>query len=178
MAIKRTLFAVLTLTALLWSGETLAQIHPLQDTSPTSLNSGGVANAQVGWQFTCNSSSVVVTELGCWWLDSNTNSKTLTLFDFTTQAILAQVTTTPGTGWIWINLSSPVSLVNGHDYVVVGFTSTVSYYYDCALTSPSPWMPTGTIQYVGERTCTSCTANTFPSSTYPQVCQYGVVDIG
>ncbi len=178
MAIKRTLFAVLTLTALLWSGETLAQIHPLQDTSPTTLNSGGVGNAQVGWQFTCNSSSVVVTELGCWWLDSNTNSKTLTLFDFTTQVILAQVTTTPGTGWIWISLSSPVSLVNGHDYVVVGFTSTVSYYYDCALTSPSPWMPTGTIQYVGERTCTSCTANTFPSSTYPQVCQYGVVDIG
>ncbi|CAG0998446.1 hypothetical protein PLCT2_02911 [Planctomycetaceae bacterium] len=155
-----------------------AQTYALNQSSPVTdaFTSGGAANCQRGWRFQVNANGVTITQMGCWYPDGTSQQKTVSLFNATTQALLAQVTPTAGTGWRWANLTTPVALTNGQQYIVTGFTVTSSYYYR-SVTGMAQWMPTGTIQYMDMRYQNSCTSTTFPASTLTNY-QYGVVDIG
>ncbi|RIK65074.1 MAG: hypothetical protein DCC64_03115, partial [Planctomycetota bacterium] len=169
---------VVCLMAVFFASAALAQTYPLNQSSPVTdaFTSGGVANCQRGWRFQVNASGVTVSQMGCWYPDGTTSQKTISLFDANSQALLAQVTPSVGTGWRWANLTTPVALTNGGQYIVTGFTVTASYYFR-SVTGMTQWMPTGTIQYLDMRYANSCTSTTFPSSTLSNY-QYGVVDIG
>ena len=125
-----------------------AQTYPLGQQDPTAVFSWGTATArQEGWRFQCNTSNVNVTHLTCWFNNSNTQSYTLTLFNFATGAVLAQVTTSPGTGWRNTTLSTPVSLTQGAQYIVAGWAAG-SVATHTGTNAPASWIPTGDIQYL------------------------------
>ncbi|MCF6227710.1 MAG: putative Ig domain-containing protein, partial [Planctomycetes bacterium] len=156
-----------------------ALTYPLteQDPSTTGFTSStSTSPYNRGWRFTCNSGGVTVYRLG-----SNMPSgaasvtKTVSLFNYASNALLGQVVTGPGTGWQWTDLTSPVLLQNGQDYVVVVHSSN-GYYYDS--TVQSSWLPTGDIQYVQYVSGSTSNPSTFPTSSGGTNDQYGVADIG
>ena len=177
MATKNLLAAIVLLFVVSLATSLAGQTYPLNQQNPVTagFSSGGVANCQRGWRFQVNAANVTVTQLGCWYPDGTTQPKTVTLFNFTTQAILAQVSCGPGTGWQFTTLTTPVPLQNGSQYLVIGHTVTASYYW--MNTPPASWNPTGTIQYFDTRYANGVSANTFPTSILSPH-QYGVVDIG
>lgn len=153
-------------------------IHSLGDQSPSgfSQNNYFYNNAR-GWAFTAGVSDINVTQLG---IDPVTSgSYTISLWDFASQTVLAQTTISNVVGgtWNWANLASNVSLVSGNEYLVMGIGNTpeATYYYGNNL--PASWYPTGDITYDQMMFCNTCTANTFPTDSFPGF-QYGVVDIG
>jgi len=176
---KPLLSAAILLLVFAFAGTLDAQTYPLQqqNVATAGFNSGGVANCQRGWRFQCNAAGVSITRLGCWYPDGASQSKTVTLFNWTTQAILAQVTCGPGSGWQFTDLATPVALTNGAQYVIQGFTTTNSYYFGTIASVGTSWAPTGTIQYLDMRYSNSSTANTFPTSVLSNY-QYGIVDFG
>ena len=155
-----------------------AQTYPLNQQDPSAVFSWGTATArQEGWRFQCNSAGVQVTHLSCWFQNSNTQSYTLTLFNFSTGGVLAQVTTSIGTGWRNTALATPVSLTNGAQYIVAGWASgTVATYTGGS--APSSWIPTGTIQYLDSRWLNGTTGGVMPTNIIGGNAAYGVVDIG
>ncbi len=155
----------------------LAQTWPLgqQNASTAGFTSGGAANCTRSWRFQVNIPGVLVTHMACWYPDSTTQPKTLTLFDFQTQQVLAQEITTPGPGWCIVQLTTPVQLTQGMQYLIAGHTITSSYYFGG---SPAPtWFPTGDIQYMDMRFNNGQPPSVFPTSTLSNI-QYGVVDFG
>lgn len=157
-----------------------AQIRPLNEQNPQDFgfatNSIFQGNAR-GWRFTANVENITVTELGIHPVTSG--SYTLTLWDYVSQASLAQTTIDNVTGntWNFASLASGVSLVSGRDYLVMGIGNTqgAAYYFQNNL--PASWYPSGDISYVETRYCNTCSANTFPTNTLAGY-HYGVVDIG
>lgn len=171
-----SILKLLSCVLLLCAAELCAQtVYPLAQQSPSAWPNVTFASIR-GYRFQCNANNLSVTQLGCWYPDSNTTAKTLTLFNFNTQALLGQVTITPGTGWCWASLSTPVALTNGQQYVVTGYSPTGHYYNN---TVPASWMPSGDIQYLDMRYLNSPTSpNQFPSGGYLTTSHHGVVDIG
>jgi hypothetical protein len=161
------------------SAPLFGQIYPLNEGDPIAdgfSQNGGSANNTRGWRFQVNASGLTVTRLGAYYGDSNTTSKTVTLFDFQTQAILAQVTTTPGPNWCWTDVPSPVPLVQGRQYIIAAHTVTGNSYF-WHNNPPAPWRPTGDIEYMDVRYANSSVPSTFPNLTLSPH-QYGVVDFG
>lgn len=177
MSIKLSGF-VFGLLALLASGSLVAQTYPLGQQSPTSFsinNNPGICTR--GYRFQCNASNVTVVSLGCYYpTAASPHTITLTLWNYNTQAILGQVTTTTQGQWSFVTLPSPVTLSNGGMYIVTGYQTTGPYYFS-SFTAPSTWLPTGTIQYMDMRYSNGGTATSFPTSTLSNY-QYGVVDFG
>ncbi|MHC4781115.1 MAG: DUF4082 domain-containing protein, partial [Planctomycetota bacterium] len=176
---KFVMVALLTgLSLMLAAGVANATNYPMNQQSPVTagFNSPTTPStgSQWGWRFRCNSSGITVTQLGCWFPDSSSVLHTVRLYDFTTTNLLATATPAVGAGWRWANLSTPVSLVNGSDYVIQGFTNTRKYYLN---TSPASWMPTGTISWVEARYNNGTSTPVFPTSSLAQYGS-GVVDIG
>lgn len=129
-----------------------------------------------GWRFQCNAQNVTVTELGCYYPDSASQPKTISIWDFNSQQVLGQVTTTPGTGWRWEPLAQPVPLQIGSQYVVAA-RSLTGHYFNNGVGSTT-WTPTGAIQYIEMRYQNSPTsASHFPTGVITNS-QHGVVDIG
>jgi hypothetical protein len=108
---------------------------------------------------------------------------TLSLWNVSTQALLAQTSVTPAAPqtWAFTNLGTPVSLAMGGIYSVIAWADTTSigeawYQFN---NSPTPsFNPTGTIQYLNTRFDNDVGPNTFPSATLPAPTSYGVADIG
>ncbi|MCB9895832.1 MAG: DUF4082 domain-containing protein [Planctomycetes bacterium] len=175
MAISNRCVLVLLLACSSLSAGLLAQnTYPLGQQSPTGWSNVTFLGIR-GYRFTCNAANVNVNELGCWYPDSSSVAKTVTLYDFNSQQVLAQVTTTPGSGWCWTALTTPVVLTSGQDYIVAGYSPT-GHYYNNAI--PASWTPTGTISYVEMRYQNSpSSANQFPTGVISNS-HHGVVDIG
>jgi hypothetical protein len=109
---------------------------------------------------------------------SDSVSHTVTLFDFATQAVLAQVSSPIGSGWQWVDIP-PVPLVAGNDYVVEVHSTASSWYYFGSRTNVgSAWFPTGPLQYIEMRYKNApSTPSDFPTSVVADF-QYGLADVG
>ncbi len=147
-------------------------------TVPPFSTSGGSANTTHGWRFRPTTTGLVVTRLGVASAISPSTPQTVTLFDFATQAVLAQAVAPVGPGWQWVDIP-PVPLQMGHDYVVATNGSTADWYFHGTRTTLGPsWFPTTPIEYVEARSATSVT----DPSTFPTIAtaddQSGLVDIG
>ena len=153
---------------------------PLDEQLPTAppFGLGGAPDQIRGWRFTANVPDLVVNRLGVNTRVSDSVSHTVSLLDFATQAVLAQVNSPIGSDWQWVDIP-PVYLVEGQDYVVQVHSSVDEwYYFASASTLPGSWFPTGPIEYVETRFENSVTdPSTFPTNGLSNH-QYGVVDIG
>jgi hypothetical protein len=131
-----------------------------------------------GWDFQVNSAGVLVNQLGV--NAATSDSITLTLWDDSTQTVLAQVSeTTTANAWAFANLTTPVLLNMTDEYSVIGFEDAAnSAWYLLNNTPPAAFNPTGVIQYVDTRYSNSGDANSFPTSILLSPAQYGVTDIG
>ena len=157
-----------------------ADIYPLleQDPGSSSFLTNNVSNCSRGWRFVVNDSGVLVTQLGANSLVSSQVSQTITLFDFNTHAVLAQVKTTPGNGWVFVDLDTPVELTQGSEYIVsLYFGDAGGYYYGSRSSIGDSWFPTGTIEYIDMRYQNDYSASYFPD-IFLNDYQYGLVDIG
>ncbi len=178
---KRLVLMVLVLAAA--GGPARAEIYPLGQSSTASFNQGaGVGPTSRGWDFLVNSPNVLVTQLGV--NDALADETiTLSLWNTTTQTLLAQTTATPSASFTWTfaNLSTPVALTQGQTYSVIGWADTTTVgqaWYIYNNSPPAAFQPTGTIQYLNTRFDNSVGANGFPGSTLASPLMYGVTDIG
>jgi hypothetical protein len=152
-------------------------INPLAEMDPSGFTSGGVADYVRGWRFQANA-DVFVTELGAVTPHSVGDPFTVVLWDFATQTQLATANFF-GLGaptWQWQDLASPVALTNGSQYIVSIFSAAGNYYFQ-SFSPGSPWLPTGTIEYLDMRYANSANVGTFPTNVLTNY-QYGVPDIG
>ncbi|OHB74677.1 MAG: hypothetical protein A2Z25_09375 [Planctomycetes bacterium RBG_16_55_9] len=157
-----------------------AEIYPLalQDPAASGFSINNPTNASRGWRFRVNDPDVYVTELGVHSPISSQVSQTLTLFDFASEAVLAQVTTTPGPDWIFEDLAAPVALTQGSEYIVsLYFGDTGGYYYGSRAEIGNSWFPTGTIEYLDVRYANNVGASDFPINSLADYL-YGIPDIG
>lgn len=168
----------LMLTLALCSAVT-AQTYPMGQQDPiasgfTSATPFGTVDLNVGWQFKANSSDIVITRLGCNYPVAAT-SVTITLFDVTSQAVLAQEVVANGTGWTFNDLASPVALTNGNEYIITGLLlGTMPSHYHA--TPPASWIPTGDVELLDNVYALSTSPNAFPGTSIGA--HYGVVDFG
>src|SRR5690606_21238139 len=101
---------------------------------------------------------------------------TVTLFDVSTQSVLAQEVCGPGTGWQFKQLANPVPLTNGNEYVITSLLlGSVGCYYHS--TPPASWIPTGAIELLDNLYALSTLPSAYPG-TSTGATQYGVVDSG
>ncbi|MEO5645134.1 MAG: DUF2341 domain-containing protein [Bacteroidia bacterium] len=138
-------------------------------TSNTSLS--GSADAQRGFRF-APTEDVLVTAFGK--SEPSANPRTITLFDFSTQAILSQqVVNGPSAQWSYQNIPSPIWVTQGTQYLLeIFFPSGDDAYYFGA----SPSTMGQHIFYFDMRYCNGCTPNTFPTNTVGGLL-YGYVDM-
>ncbi|MCX6164206.1 MAG: DUF2341 domain-containing protein [Ignavibacteriae bacterium] len=117
-----------------------------------------VSNCQRGFRFTANE-DVLVGYFGK--RIPNATQRYLTLFDFTTQAILAQIQVDAGTAGVYNYnaLTTPLWLKSGQQYVMELFNGTSDMYYYGASTQIGQHLTLGDMRY-----CNSCTQNTFPTT--------------
>ena len=171
---------LLPLLVILLAGSMTAQTYPLGQQDP--LTSGYTASApfgtvdlNIGWRFKVNSSDIVVTQLGCNY-PTGAPGVTVTLFDVTTQSVLAQEVCGPGTGWQFTNLSNAIPLTNGNEYVITGLLlGTIPSYFHS--TPPASWIPTGDIQLLDNQYALSTSPSAYPATSLGAA-QYGIVDFG
>lgn len=137
--------------------------------SVVPVNSGGVANSQRGFRFSPNE-TILMTHVGKY--EPNGTTRTVTLFNFTTQAILSQQTVSgPAAQYSYNPLTNPMWLTQGTQYLLVLYQgASDGYYY-------------GTSSQIGQhltyydmRYCNSCGSTVFPTSTLSNY-QYGQPDM-
>ncbi len=137
--------------------------------SVVPANNGGVANSQRGFRFAPNE-TILMTHIGKY--EPNGTLRTVTLFDFSTQAIIRQETVAgPAAQYSYDPLTNPVWLNQGTQYLLVLFQGAGDGYYF------------GTSSQIGQhltyydmRYCNSCGVSTFPTSTLSNY-QYGQPDM-
>lgn len=175
-----TISVFLLLTGLVFSGALAAQTYPMGQQDPatsgfTASAPFGTVDLNLGWRFRVNTDDVVVTELGCNY-PTGAPGVTVTLFDATTQSVLAQEVCGPGTGWQFVQLTNPVPLTNGGEYVITSLLlGSIGCYYHS--TPPSSWLPTGDIELLDNQYALSSSASAYPATSLGAT-QYGVVDFG
>ncbi|MGB9697591.1 MAG: DUF2341 domain-containing protein [Ignavibacteria bacterium] len=133
----------------------------------TSTNT--VSNCQRGFRFTPNQ-ELIVTHFGK--RTPNATPRYVTLFDFNTQAILAQITVDAGTVGVYNYnlLTTPLVLDSGRTCILTLYNGAGDMYYY------------GTSSQIGQhliyhdmRYCNNCTQNTFPALTLTNY-HYGTPD--
>lgn len=137
--------------------------------SVASGGSGGIGNSQRGFRFSPNE-TVLMTHVGK--REPTGTTRTVTLFDFSTQAIVTQQTVGgPAAQYSYNALTTPVWLTQGTQYVLELYQGAGDGYYF------------GTSSQIGQhltyydmRYCNSCTQNTFPTNTLSNY-QYGYPDM-
>jgi PEP-CTERM motif len=176
----RLLFGVLL--AFAGSQVLAAPINPLGQTSTAGFTQGaGVGQTPRGWDFQVNAANLEVTQLGV--SAAYSDNITLSLWNVSTQTLLAQIDVLAGAGQAWTfgSLGSSVALTQGEDYAVIGWDDTTAsgnpwYLYNN--TPPAAFNPTGDIQYLNSRYDNGIGANAFPTVPIGSPAMYGVVDIG
>lgn len=174
--IKSLAIVGLVLVCTLCCSSLTAQTYPMNQQDPAASFSTSMfpLNYQFGWQFKANAGGINILRLGTNFpAASAATAKIATLFDASTQQVLAQVVCGPGSGWQFTDLASPVALTNGGEYIIAVFTQD-NYYF--ANSPPTSWQPTGDIEYLSGRYSFTSNANTFPSSNLTGI--FGVVDFG
>jgi hypothetical protein len=165
-------------TTLLAGSVARADIMPIGEASVAGFVQGvGTGETPRGWDFLVNAANVSVTRLGV--AAATAGPITLTLWDDTTRTELAQVTEeTIARTWTFVALGSPVSLVQGQTYSVIGWEDTAATpWYLFNNRPPAAFDPTGAIEYLGVRYANGIDADEFPESTLSIPAQYGVTDI-
>ncbi|HVZ18544.1 MAG TPA: PEP-CTERM sorting domain-containing protein, partial [Terriglobales bacterium] len=106
---------------------------------------------------------------------------TLSLWDVTTQSLLAQTSANSAAfGWVFADIS-PVLLTPGDTYSVIGWADTTKTgvsWYIFNNTPPAEFNPTGVVTYLNTRYDNGIGPNQFPTGTIGAPAQYGVTDIG
>lgn len=136
--------------------------------SVSGANTGGVTDSQRGFRF-APTEDILMTNLGK--NEPNGSTRTITIFDFATQAILYQGQTSgPAAQYSYNAMTNPMWLTTGTQYLCEIFQgSSDGYYYGA-----SPQMGQH-LTYLDMRYCNSCTANTFPTNSLGGM-HYGYVD--
>lgn len=136
--------------------------------SVSNTNLSGSANSQRGFRFS-PTSDVYVTSFGKF--EPNGTTRYLTLFDFTTQAILRQRQVSgPQNSYSYDTLGSPIWLTTGTQYLMEMYNGAADGYYFGAPPQMGQHMT-----YLDMRYCNSCTQNTFPTNSLGGM-HYGYVD--
>ena len=155
-------------------------IYPIGQASTSGFANGGqVGPTSRGWDFVV-SQPITVVELG---VNAGANIPiTMTLWDVTTQSILAQTQVISDYfTWEFASLTTPVTINPGDTYSVIGWADTnpLGYaWYIYNNTPPSAFNPTGTVTFLNTRFSNSGDAGTFPTATLSFPEQYGITDIG
>ncbi|MBN1634243.1 MAG: DUF2341 domain-containing protein [Ignavibacteria bacterium] len=133
----------------------------------TSTNT--VSNCQRGFRFTANE-DILVGYFGK--RIPNATQRYLTLFDFNTQAILAQIQVDAGTAgtYNYNVLPTPLWLKSGQQYIMTLFNGASDMYYYGTSSQIGQHLTYGDMRY-----CNSCTQNTFPTSVLTNY-HYGTPD--
>ena len=176
------LVIALLLALLVFGGAAQAApvINPIGQADTSGFSNGGqVGPTARGWDFAV-SQPITVVELGV-----NASASipiTMTLWDVTTQTMLAQTLVNSSYfSWQFASLGTPVVITPGDTYSVIGWADTGALGYAWYIYSnapPAAFNPTGTVTFLNSRFSNSADANTFPTATlgYPE--QYGITDIG
>lgn len=177
---RKTVIALLVIVLLGAMAAQAAVIYPIGNASTAGFANGAFAGPSPrGWDFVINQ-PITVVQLGVNAGDSI--PITLTLWDVTTQTILAQtVENSTAFAWEFATLSTPVNLTPGDTYSVIGWADTTGSgnpWYIYNNTPPAEFNPAGTVTYLNSRFSNSGDANTFPTGTLASPAQYGVTDIG
>ncbi|MGL4599618.1 MAG: DUF2341 domain-containing protein, partial [Bacteroidia bacterium] len=143
--------------------------HSSTDSVVPSNTSNIVANSQRGFRFAPNE-DILVTSFGK--REPNGSTRFVTLFNFTSQAIVTQTQVSgPAGQYSYIPLASPLWLTQGTQYLLELYQGASDGYYF------------GTSSQIGQhltyydmRYCNSCTQNTFPTLTLSNY-QYGCPDL-
>ncbi len=132
-------------------------------------SSNTVSNCQRGFRFTAIE-DILVAYFGK--RTPNATQRYLTLFDFTTQAILAQIQVDAGTVGVYNynELTTPLWLRSGQQYVMQLYNGTSDMYYYGTSSQIGQHLTYGDMRY-----CNSCTQNTFPTSILSNY-HYGTPD--
>jgi len=137
--------------------------------SVASGGAGGVGNSQRGFRFSANE-DVLVTSFGK--REPTGTTRYVTLFDFTTQAILGQIQVAgPAGQYSYGNLASPMWLTQGTQYVIELYQDVSDGYYFGSSSQIGQHLT-----YYDMRYCNSCTQNTFPTNTLSNY-HYGYPDL-
>lgn len=133
-----------------------------------SGGAGGVGNSQRGFRFSPNQ-DILVFQFG---KDEPTGTtRYVTLFDFTTQAVLAQLQVSgPGGVYSYADLAQPIWLTQGTQYLLELYQAAADGYYFGSSNQINPLLT-----YYDMRYCNSCTQNSFPTNTLSNY-QYGYPD--
>jgi hypothetical protein len=117
-----------------------------------------VSNCQRGFRFTANE-DLLVAYFGK--RIPNATQRYATLFDYSTQAVLAQIQIDAGTAGVYNynTLTNPIWLRSGQQYLMELFNGTSDMYYYGVSTQSGQHLT-----YADMRYCNSCTQNTFPTS--------------
>ena len=128
-----------------------------------------VSNCQRGFRFTANE-DILVAYFGK--RIPNATQRYLTLFDFTSQAILAQIQVDAGVAGVYNYnlLTNPLWLRSGQQYVMELFNGSGDMYYYGASSQINPRLTYGDMRYQN-----TCTQNTFPTNTLTNI-HYGCPD--
>jgi hypothetical protein len=136
--------------------------------SVASGGAGGATNSQRGFRFSPNE-TILVTDFGK--REPNGTQRYVTIFNFTTQAIVAQTQVTgPAAQYSYTSLANPVWLTQGTQYLAQLYQGAADGYYFGASSQIGQHLT-----YYDMRYCNSCTQNTFPTSTLSNF-HYGYPD--
>ena len=131
-------------------------------------NTGGVGNSQRGFRFSV-SEDILLTQFGK--NEPSGTTRYVTLFDFATQAIIAQGQVSgPAAQYDYAPLAQPVWLVPGQQYLIEMYQDTADGYYFGA-----PPQTSAPVTYYDMRYCNGFTQNTFPTNSLGGM-HYGYVD--
>jgi hypothetical protein len=136
--------------------------------SVASGAAGGAVNSQRGFRFSPNV-DILVTSFGK--REPNGTPRFVTLFDNTTQAIIAQQTVNgPAATYTYTDLPNPIWLTQGTQYIIQLYQGAADgYYFGTSSQIDSR------LTYYDMRYCNSCTQNTFPTNVLSGY-HYGYAD--
>ncbi len=137
--------------------------------SVASGGAGGATNSQRGFRFSPNE-NILVTAFGK--REPNGSTRFVTLFDYVSQAILAQTQVSgPAAQYSYNNIASPMWLTAGTQYVIQLYQGSSDGYYFGSSSQIGQHLTYGDMRY-----CNSCTENTFPTSVLSGY-HYGYPDL-
>lgn len=129
---------------------------------------GGVGDSQRGFRFSSDE-DILVTAFGK--NEPTGTTRYITLFDFSTQAILKQIQVSgPAAQYDYGDLPEPLWLTAGTQYLIEMFQSATDGYYFGGTPQAGSH-----ITYYDMRYCNGCTPSTFPTNSLSAM-HYGFVD--
>lgn len=142
--------------------------HSASD-SVASGSAGGVGNSQRGFRF-APTQDILVTSFGK--REPTGTTRYVTLFNFTTQAILSQIQVSgPAAQYSYGALPAPMWLTQGTQYSLQLFQGGSDGYYFGSSSQIGQHLT-----YYDMKYCNSCTQNTFPTNTLTNY-HYGYPDL-